>query len=558
MVEAACRVDWVVVGSEAEALSLEYTWIKEFAPRFNIKYRDDKSYPYLAVTLQEEFPRVTVMRGERKKGVRYFGPYPQAWAIRETVDLLLRVFPMRSCSTGVFRDAQRSGRPCLLGYIERCCAPCVGRVSPEEHRVVAERFVEFMAGDSDKFIAELTREMNQAAQAQDYERAARLRDDIGAMAQATERNTLVFADGGDFDVIATAADEVQTAVVLFHIRDGRIRGQRGFMADQREEATSAEVLEKLIAHVYESLTDHVPPVVLVDELPSNREALEFWLSDAAGRKVSVRVPQRGAKREFMETAAKNASGVLMTQTLKRGHDLTARSEALRQLQEALSLADPPYRIECIDISNISGTNVVGSLVVFEDALPVKRDYRSYIVRGHDGSDDVAAIREVVNRRFAQQDAGVGMPELLVVDGGQPQVSAAAAVLNELKVDLPVIGLAKRLEEVWLPARDFPLILPRSSDALFLLQRVRDEAHRTAIGFHRKRRSRAMLTSALDAVPGLGPVKRRALLERFGDIRRLSAASDEEIAAVPGVGAALAEAIREALDAPETDGQTTQS
>ena len=557
MVEAAARVDWVVVGSEAEALSLEYTWIKEFAPRFNIKYRDDKSYPYLAVTMQEEFPRATVMRGERKRGVRYFGPYPQAWAIRETVDLLLRVFPVRSCSSGVFRDAQRSGRPCLLGYIDRCCAPCVGRVSAAEHREVAERFVDFMAGSSQKFIEQLRGQMDQAAQAQDYEQAARLRDDIGALVQATERNTLVFPDGGDFDVIVTAADDVQTAVVLFHIRDGRIRGQRGFMADQREDATDDELLEKLIAHVYESLADSVPPAVMVAGEPSNHEALEQWLSGVAGRRVAIKVPQRGAKREFMETAVKNAVGLLNAQTLKRGHDLTARSEALRQLQEALSLPEAPYRIECIDISNISGTNVVGALIAFEDALPVKRDYRSYIIRGEAGTDDVAAVREVVSRRFAQQAAGVGMPDLLVVDGGQPQVEAASVALAQMQVQVQVIGLAKRLEEVWLPGQKVPLILPRSSEALFLLQRVRDEAHRAAIGFHRKRRSRAMLSSALDAVPGLGPVKRRALLERFGDVKRLSAASDEEIAAVPGIGPSLAAAIRKSLDAPEPHGQTTQ-
>lgn len=556
MVEAACRVDWVVVGSEAEALSLEYTWIKEFSPRFNIKYRDDKSYPYLAVTMQEEFPRVTVMRGERKRGVRYFGPYAQAWAIRETVDLLLRVFPMRSCAPGVFRDAQRSGRPCLLGYIDRCCAPCVGKVTADEHRAVAEQFVQFVAGDSDRFVRQLREQMDEAAQTQDYERAARLRDDIGALVQATERNTLVFSDGGDFDVVATACDEVQTAVSLFHIRDGRIRGQRGFMVDQVEEASDEDVLEKLIAHVYEARADDVPPTVLVPRTPSNSAALQEWLTGLAGRRVDIRVPQRGPKREFMETAAKNAAGVLATQTLKRSHDLTARSEALQQLQQALGMPAAPYRIECIDISNVSGTNVVGSLVVFEDALPVKRDYRSYIVRGERGTDDVAAVAEVVRRRFAQQSAGVGMPDLLVVDGGGPQVSAAHAALAEAGADVPVIGLAKRLEEVWLPESEHPLILPRSSEALFLLQRVRDEAHRTAIGFHRKRRSRAMLTSALDAVPGLGPVKRRALMDRFGDVRRLSAATDDDIASLPGIGPSLAAAIRKALDASDSDGQTT--
>ncbi len=557
MVETAARVDWVVVGSESEALSLEYTWIKEFSPRFNIKYRDDKSYPYLAVTMGEEFPRATVMRGERKRGVRYFGPYPQAWAIRETVDLLLRVFPVRSCASGVFRDAQRSGRPCLLGYIDRCCAPCVGRVTPAQHREVAERFVEFMAGGSQRFIEQLRKDMDAAADQQDYERAARLRDDLGALVKATERNTLVFADGGDFDVIVTAADSVQTAVVLFHIRDGRIRGQRGFMADQTEDTTEEELLEKLIAHVYESLTDNVPPVVLVTHRPSSQESLEQWLAQLAGRRVSIKVPQRGAKRDFMETAHKNAIGLLTAQTLKRGHDLTARSEALRQLQQALSLPEAPYRIECVDISNTSGTNVVGALVVFEDALPLKRDYRSYIVRGQNGTDDVAAMHEVLSRRFAQQAEGLGMPDLIIVDGGAPQVHAAAQALAGMKTQVPVIGLAKRLEEVWLPDQPNPLILPRSSEALFLLQRIRDEAHRAAIGFHRKRRSKAMLSSALDAVPGLGPVKRRALLDRFGDVKRLSEASDDELAAIPGIGPALAAAVRKSLDGAEGHGQTTQ-
>lgn len=547
MLDSARRVDWVVVGSEAEALSLEYTWIKEFAPRFNVKYRDDKSYPFLAITMNEEFPRVTVMRGTKRRGVRYFGPYPQAWAIRETVDLLLRVFPMRSCSDGVFKDAARTGRPCLLGYIDRCCAPCVGKATAQEHREVAEQFATFMSGAADTFITDLRGRMQEASDAQDYERAARLRDDIGALQQATERNTLVFPEGGRFDVVGVAVGPLQAAVSLFHIRGGRIRGQRGFIVDLVDEVGPEGLVEQLLMQVYAARED-IPADILVPHLPQDASAIEQVLAGIAGHKVRVLVPARGVKREFMATANANAADTLSVQTLKRGHDLTARSEALRQLQEALGLPQAPYRIECVDISNVSGTNVVGALVVFEDALPAKRDYRSYAIRGEHGSDDLAAMRELLSRRFANA-TGLDTPDLLVVDGGAPQVAAAHAALTAAGVSVPLVGLAKRLEEVWLPAQPDPLILPRTSEALFLLQRIRDEAHRAAIGLHRKRRSRAMLVSALDAVPGLGPVRRRVLMERFGDARGVQSATADEIAALPGFGPALAAQILGALDAP---------
>jgi len=547
MLDSASRVDWVVVGSEAEALSLEYTWIKEYAPRFNIKYRDDKSYPFLAITMNEQFPRVTVMRGAKRRGVRYFGPYPQAWAIRETVDLLLRVFPMRSCRDGVFKDAARTGRPCLLGYIERCCAPCVGKSSPEEHRAIAERFAEFMSGSVDAFVNDLTQQMQVASSSEDFERAAKLRDDIGALQQATERNILAFPEGGKVDVIGLEVGQLQAAVSMFHIREGRIRGQRGFIVDLVDDVDAAGLVQQLLVQVYAD-RDDVPAEILVPFLPENVTVVEQLLEQVAGHKVRVKVPARGHKREFMATAQANAADTLSVQTLKRSNDLTSRSEALRQLQSALSLPDAPYRIECIDISNISGTSVVGALVVFEDGLPAKRDYRSYAIRGDGGTDDLASMREVIMRRFANA-TGLDMPDLLVVDGGAPQVAAAQAALRDAGVEVPLMGLAKRLEEVWLPAQDSPLILPRTSDALFMLQRIRDEAHRAAIGLHRKRRSRAMLVSALDAVPGLGPVRRRTLLEHFGDVRGVQAATVEEIAALPGFSPALATQVATALDSP---------
>lgn len=547
MLDSASRVDWVVVGSEAEALSLEYTWIKEYSPRFNIKYRDDKSYPFLAITMNEQFPRVTVMRGAKRRGVRYFGPYPQAWAIRETVDLLLRVFPMRSCRDGVFKDAARTGRPCLLGYIDRCSAPCVGKSSPEEHRAIAEQFAEFMSGSVDSFVNDLTQQMHAASTAEDFERAAKLRDDIGALQQATERNTLAFPEGGKFDVVGLEVGQLQAAVSMFHIREGRIRGQRGFIVDLVDDVDAGGLIQQLLVQVYTD-RDDIPAEILVPFLPDDVSAVEQLLERVAEHKVKVKVPARGHKREFMVTAQANAADTLSVQTLKRSSDLTSRSEALRQLQSALSLPDAPYRIECIDISNISGTSVVGALVVFEDGLPAKRDYRSYAIRGAGGTDDLASMREVITRRFAHA-TGLDMPDLLVVDGGAPQVAAAHAALRDAGVQVALIGLAKRLEEVWLPTQDSPLILPRTSDALFMLQRIRDEAHRAAIGLHRKRRSRAMLVSALDAVPGLGPVRRRTLLEHFGDVRGVQAATVEQIAALPGFSTALAQQVATALDSP---------
>ncbi len=568
MVRTGASVEWTVVTTEVEALQLEYAWIKEFDPRFNVRYRDDKSYPYLAVTLGEEFPRAQVMRGAKRKGTRYFGPYAHAWAIRETLDLALRVFPVRTCSSGVFTRAGQVGRPCLLGYIDKCSAPCVGRVDAARHREIAEDFCDFMAGETGRFMTRLTREMKQAAGELDFERAARLRDDIGALERVLEKSAVVLPDATDADVFALAEDELEVAFQLFHVRGGRVRGQRGWVAE-RDAETTPEVVEHLLQQVYGSEAgDAVPREVLVPVLPDDAEALALWLGALRGSRVDLRVPQRGDKRTLMETVARNASQSLARHKVARAGDLTTRSQALQQLQDALELDEAPLRIECFDISHVQGTQVVGSMVVFEDGLPRKSEYRRFIVRGDEtgATDDTAAMHEVLTRRFRRgqreealeaelegADADGPAPEvgsrparfayrpnLVVVDGGLPQVNAAARALEDVGVvDVAVVGLAKRLEEVWVPGEEFPVVLPRTSEGLYLLQRLRDEAHRFAITFHRQRRSKAMTTSRLDGIPGLGEKRRKALLKAFGSVKRIGAASVEELAAVPGIGPALA-------------------
>jgi excinuclease ABC subunit C len=560
MVRTGASVEWTVVSTEVEALQLEYAWIKEFDPRFNVRYRDDKSYPYLAVTMGDEYPRAMVMRGAKKKGTRYFGPYAHAWAIRETLDLAMRVFPMRTCSTGVFKRAGQVGRPCLLGYIDKCSAPCVGRVDAARHREIAEDFCDFMAGNSGRFLSRMTTEMKAAAAELDFERAARLRDDIGALERVLEKSAVVLPDATDADVFGLAEDELEVAVQLFHVRGGRVRGQRGWVAE-RDAETTAEVVEHLLQQVYggES-SEGVPREVLVPVLPDDADALQAWLAGIRGSRVDVRVPQRGDKRTLMETVARNATQSLARHKVTRAGDLTTRSQALQQLQDFLDLDDAPLRIECFDISHVQGTQVVGSMVVFEDGLPRKSEYRRFIVRGDEtgATDDTAAMHEVLTRRFRrgrkeqeerEQEVAEGRerptrfaytPNLVVVDGGLPQVNAAARALEEAgAVDVTVVGLAKRLEEVWVPGEEHPLVLPRTSEGLYLLQRLRDEAHRFAITFHRQRRSKAMTQSALDGVPGLGEKRRKALLREFGSVKKIRAASVEELAGVPGIGPALA-------------------
>ncbi|SDQ44504.1 excinuclease ABC subunit UvrC [Quadrisphaera sp. DSM 44207] len=604
MVTTAASVEWTVVGSEVEALQLEYSWIKEFDPRFNVKYRDDKSYPYLAVTMGEEHPRVQVLRGAKRKGTKYFGPYTHAWAIRETVDLLLRVFPVRTCSAGVFKRARQVDRPCLLGYIDKCSAPCVGRISAEDHRALAQEFVDFMGGNTSRYLRRLEREMKDAAARMDFERAARLRDDLGALRKVLEKSAVVLPDATDADVFGLAEDELEAAVQVFHVRGGRIRGQRGWVVEKVEDVTPADLVQHLLQQVYgdeassgdgqdgqdggASGSGGVPREVLVPVEPPDLDQVTTWLSGLRGSRVDVRVPQRGDKRALLETVERNAVGALKLHKTRRAGDLTTRSLALQEVQDALGLDDAPLRIECYDVSNLQGTEVVASMVVFEDGLPRKSEYRRFAVRGTNGLDDTAALHEVLVRRFrrgieeraadaapelgdvgpvpASREVPAGIdpatgrarrfayqPNLVVVDGGPPQVAAAARALAELGVEgVALCGLAKRLEEVWLPGEEFPVVLPRTSEGLYLLQRVRDEAHRFAITYHRAKRSRTMTKSALDDVPGLGPARKAALLARFGSIKQLRTATAEQVAEVPGVGPATAAAVVAALaaDAPE--------
>jgi excinuclease ABC subunit C len=618
MLTSAAGVDWTVVATEVEALQLEYSWIKEFDPRFNVRYRDDKSYPFLAVTMDEEYPRVMVMRGAKRRGTRYFGPYSHAWAIRETVDALLRVFPVRTCSAGVFRRARQIGRPCLLGYIGKCSAPCVGRVSEDEHRQLAEEFCDFMAGQTARFTRRLEAEMRRAAAAEEYERAARLRDDIQALERALEKQAVVLGDGTDCDVIALAEDQLEAAVQVFYVRGGRVRGQRGWVVDKVEDVTAGDLVEHFLSQVYgdDSAASNgvsgngtaasgagptpgrgrrgdnadplgpkrtaqpapgqgaVPREVLVPVLPPDAGAVEEWLTARRGSRVRLRVPRRGDKKALLETVARNAGESLALHKTRRASDLTTRSRALHEIQEALGLADAPLRIECYDVSNLQGTHVVASMVVFEDGLARKSEYRRFSIKGTGGTDDVASVHEVITRRFRRYleereatgeldtlgglPGGDGEPDgrqrkfayppnLVVIDGGPAQVAAAARALGELGIDdVSVCGLAKRLEEVWLPGDDAPVILPRTSEGLYLLQRVRDEAHRFAITYHRQKRSKALAVSELDGVTGLGPARRATLLRHFGSVRKLAAATEAEIAGVPGIGPQLAAAVTAAL------------
>ncbi|MBH5133747.1 excinuclease ABC subunit UvrC [Streptomyces sp. HB-N217] len=615
MVTTAASVEWTVVSTEVEALQLEYSWIKEYDPRFNVKYRDDKSYPYLAVTMNEEFPRVQVMRGHKKKGVRYFGPYGHAWAIRDTVDLLLRVFPVRTCSTGVFKNAARTGRPCLLGYIGKCSAPCVGRITPDDHWDLADEFCDFMAGRTGTYLRRLERQMADAAEEMEYERAARLRDDIGALKKAMEKSAVVLADATDADLIAVAEDELEAAVQIFHVRGGRVRGQRGWVTDKVEEITTAALVEHALQQLYgEESGDAVPKEVLVPALPDPVEPVQQWLTERRGSGVSLRIPQRGDKKALMETVQRNAQQALVLHKTKRASDLTTRSRALEEIAEALDLDSAPLRIECYDISHLQGDDVVASMVVFEDGLARKSEYRRFQIKGFEGQDDVRSMHEVITRRFRRYlaekektgewadgesltdggqhadgaqhpgggqhpggDAGPGgqaaapddgealthgpalkdddgrpkrfayPPQLVVVDGGQPQVAAAQRALDELGIDdIAVCGLAKRLEEVWLPREDDPVVLPRTSEGLYLLQRVRDEAHRFAITYQRTKRAKRFRAGPLDDVPGLGETRKQALIKHFGSVKRLRAATIDQICEVPGIGRKTAETVAVAL------------
>ncbi len=557
MVLTAASVEWTLVSNDFEALQLEYTWIKEFDPPFNVQYKDDKSYPYLAITLGDDVPRVLVTRNRGIPNARYFGPYSRAWAIRDTVDVLLKAFPMRSCSEGVYRRAQQTGRPCLLGDIGKCVAPCVGRVTLEEHKSVAVDFAGFMSGNDQRYVTRITRRMQDAAQAQDYEAAARHRDQLQAMQTALAKNAVVLDEGVDADLFGIAHDELAAAVQQFIVRGGRIRGVRSWVVDKELDLELPELVESVLQNAYD---DAVPPrTVLVPALPEDAPALERYLGEirGPGSRVKLSVARRGDKAALAQTVEHNAVQALILYKSRRSADFVARSQALTDIQQALGMAQAPLRMECYDVSHLSGTNIVASMVVFEDGLPRKDQYRRFAIG--ESTDDTESIYQVLTRRLAylrDADPPTGddgrrkrfayPPQLLLVDGGQPQVAAARRALDESGVTgIQSAGIAKRLEEIWLPDSDYPVILPRNSDALFMIQRLRDEAHRFAIGYQRQKRKRD-ITSVLSDIPGLGPSRVKELLKHFGSVARLRTADATAIAEVRGIGPALANTIEQRL------------
>ena len=562
MVTAAQAVEWTVVGSELEALSLEYTWIKEFAPPFNVKFRDDKTYPYVAITLADRVPRVMITRNKAITGARYFGPYTKVWAVRDTVDLMLKAFPMRSCTESTYKRAQSTNRPCLLGDIGKCAAPCVGRVTPEQHRSIALDFASFMAGNDVSHVRSLKVDMAKASRDFDYESAARIRDQIGALETALAKSAVVLTDDTDVDIFGIAYDELAAAVQLFIVRGGRIRGVRGWVVDTELDVTMAELVETVLQNAYDDASIPAREVV-VPAVPDDVAALQTLLTErrrTAGERgaVTVKIAQRGEKAALADTVATNARGALLQYSLRRSGDFTARSQALADIQEALGLADAPLRLECFDVSHLGGTNPVASMVVFEDGLPRKDQYRKFSIA--EARDDTDAIYQVLRRRLAylHDDRAAPTdpaaprtsfhyrPGLLVIDGGQPQVAAAARALRDEGInDIAVCGIAKRLEEVWLPDSDYPVILPRSSDSLFLLQRLRDEAHRFALRYQKVTRSRD-IRSQLSSIPGLGPARTAELLKHFGSVTRLRAATVDALMTVDGIGSATAALVHRAL------------
>jgi len=558
MVLSASNVEWTTVGSDVEALQLEYTWIKEFAPPYNVKFRDDKSYPFMAITMADEAPRVMVTRNHRIPGARYFGPYPKMWAVRETIDLMVKAFPMRTCSDSSYKRAMASGRSCFPGQIGRCGGPCSMKVTIEEHRAIVDQFVAFMASHDRTVITRMQREMKRASDAFEYETAAKLRDRISALENVLDRSAVVLPDGVDTDVFGIAHDELAAAVQQFVVRGGRIRGVRSWVVDKELDVPLGELVESVLESAYE--TDPPPHEIIVPGLPEDAAALETWLAAMRprGGGVGLRTAQRGDKAKVLEMATLNARQALALYKTRRSSDYVSRSQALNDIQDALGLDEAPLRMECYDVSHLGGTNIVASMVVFEDALPLKSAYRKFGIPEY--VDDTEAIYQVLSRRLArleedeepnELDPGTGVvkrkrfayrPGLIIVDGGQPQVEAAQRALDDAGVgDIPICGLAKRLEEIWQPGADYPVILPRNSEALFLLQRIRDEAHRFAITFQRQKR-RTDIASVLAEVPGLGPARVKVLLKHFGSVARLKSAEPGEIGEVRGIGPALAAAI----------------
>ena len=540
MLHAAAGVEWIVTPSEVAAIMTEFSLVQDHQPRFNIRLRDDKSFPYLALTVSQEWPRAMVVRGKRRKGTRYFGPYAHAYAIRQTLDLMLRTFPIRTCTDAKFRRHESTGRPCLLFHIEKCAGPCVGEIDADRYQELVDGMAAFFDGDSAAVTTRLTKEMEAAAEAKEYEQAARLRDQLSSVASATERQELVTDRPDDFDVVAVAEDELEAALVVLHVRRGRITGRKATVVDRVEDVDTASLIGILLTALYGS--ERPPREVLVQELPDDADVRSAWLAERRGSAVSLRVPVRGAKRSVLETAADNAAQEFNRHRLKRHTDHNARARALNDIQEVLQLPSPPLRIECYDISTIQGTSTVASMVVFEDGLPKKSDYRRFKIRTVSGQDDFAAMEEVLRRRLsaylAERDLPIEQrgrfaypPSLIVVDGGAGQLGSAVEVLSELDLDIPAVGLAKRLEEVYLPGGDEPIQIPKGRESLYLLQRVRDEAHRFAITYHRNVRGKKMVDSILDDVPGIGPSRKKTLIRRFGSLKQIRAASKAELAEV---------------------------
>jgi excinuclease ABC subunit C len=562
MMNAAHAVEWIVAGTEVDALMLEYNLIKSHRPRFNVRYRDDKSYPYLALTVGEKWPRARVLRGPKRKGVRYFGPYGHAYAIRETLDALTRVFPVRTCSDAFFDQRARARRPCLYYDIGRCAGPCVPQttgVTEAGYRELVERLAEFLAGNHKPVLTGLDAEMRLAADALEFERAAKLRDQLAAARKAIESQEMVLGRRDDLDVVGIEEDDLEAALQVFYVRGGRVMGRRGWVVDKVEDIDTARLVSSFLREVYMDRDEDVPPRILVPAWPTDQDVLEQWLSRLRGTRVRISVPARGDGRRLLQVVSHNAKEAFVRHKLKRAQDFAARSRALAELGDVLGLPLAPLRIECYDISNLGPTDKVGSMVVFEDGLPKRSDYRKFEIKGVPGQDDFASMEEVLRRRFARlqtepapQDGRkrpgrfAYPPSLIVVDGGRGQLSVAERVLADHGLSIPAVGLAKRLEDVYIPGQPEPLTVARGSESLFLLQHLRDEAHRFAITYHRTKRARRAIRSVLDDVPGVGPARKKALLKHFGSVARLRAASPEEIAATPGVGPAGARVIYEHL------------
>ena len=560
MMEAAQSVEWMLASGEVDALMLEYNLIQRYLPRFNIRYRDDKSYPYLALTVGETWPRAQVMRGAKRKNVRYFGPFGHAWAIRDTLDALTRVFPVRTCTNSFFDSRARAQRPCLYYDIGRCSGPCVPSVTgvtEESYRADVDALGDFLSGNTKPVVARLDAQMREAAERQEYEQAAKLRDQLAAARRAMETQEMVLTQPEDLDVIGLAEDDLEAAFQVFFVRGGRVLGRRGWVVDRVEDLNRAELVASFVRQLYMERTE-VPPRVLVPALPADREVMQAWLSARRSSKVTIGVPERGAKRKLMEVVNQNAAEAFHRHKLRRASDFGARSRALSELADQLGLPQAPLRIECYDISNLGETDTVGSMVVFEDGLPKRSDYRRFEIKGVPGQDDFASMEEMLRRRFArlirERDEPVAStrrrfaypPSLVVVDGGKGQLGVCSKVLADVGLDIPHIGLAKRLEEVYLPGRPEPLMIPRASEALFVLQHIRDEAHRFAITYHRQKRAKRALVSPLDDVPGVGPSRKKAVLKRFGSLARLRDASLDDIAATPGIGPELARSSHDRL------------